>query len=223
VSPFVRTVKTASGPTAVQIVYTNRRGSRDIQHIGSAHDEARLELLKAAARQRLRPARASWSWVSPALVVSAGGVVAGSMVGRCRLCPRGWRTCGMRSVRSSACSGSMRPARATRCPGPDDRAVQQARRRSGAGGDRHPALLLPDAQAPVTGLRPPVLAAGARRCLRGACGLSAASLVLFDVSTLVLLNLARGIATSPFRWPTRPGGSPGPGPPPGVDHRDATP
>jgi hypothetical protein len=53
VSPFVRTVKTASGATAVQIVYSNRRGSRDIEHIGSAHEEARLALLKAAARQRL--------------------------------------------------------------------------------------------------------------------------------------------------------------------------
>jgi hypothetical protein len=53
VSPFVRTVKTASGATAVQIVYSNRRGSRDIEHIGSAHDPARLEVLKAAARQRL--------------------------------------------------------------------------------------------------------------------------------------------------------------------------
>jgi hypothetical protein len=52
VSPFVRTVKTASGATAVQIVYSNRR-SRDIEHVGSAHDEARLELLKAAARHRL--------------------------------------------------------------------------------------------------------------------------------------------------------------------------
>src|SRR3954469_727921 len=52
-SPFVRTVRTASGATEVQIVYSNRRGSRDIEHIGSAHDEARLELLKAAARQRL--------------------------------------------------------------------------------------------------------------------------------------------------------------------------
>lgn len=52
-SPFVRTVKTASGAIAVQIVYSNRRGSRDIEHIGSAHDAARLEMLKAAARQRL--------------------------------------------------------------------------------------------------------------------------------------------------------------------------
>ena len=51
--PYVRTVKTASGATAVQIVYSSRRGSRDIEHIGSAHDDAELELLKAAARQRL--------------------------------------------------------------------------------------------------------------------------------------------------------------------------
>jgi hypothetical protein len=51
--PYVRTVKTASGATAVQIVYSFHRGSRDIEHIGSAHDDAELELLKAAARQRL--------------------------------------------------------------------------------------------------------------------------------------------------------------------------
>ena len=51
--PYVRTVKTASGATAVQIVYSARRGSRDIEHIGSAHDDGELELLKAVARQRL--------------------------------------------------------------------------------------------------------------------------------------------------------------------------
>lgn len=51
--PYVRTVKTASGATAVQIVYSYHRGSRQIEHIGSAHDDAELELLKAAARQRL--------------------------------------------------------------------------------------------------------------------------------------------------------------------------
>jgi len=50
---YVRTVKTASGATAVQIVHSSRGGSRDIEHIGSAHDEAELEVLKAAARQRL--------------------------------------------------------------------------------------------------------------------------------------------------------------------------
>src|SRR5215213_11879241 len=31
----------------------SRRGSRDIEHIGSAHDDVELELLKVAARQRL--------------------------------------------------------------------------------------------------------------------------------------------------------------------------
>lgn len=52
-SPYVRTVKTASGARAVQIVHSSHRGSRDIEHIGSAHDDAELAALKAAARQRL--------------------------------------------------------------------------------------------------------------------------------------------------------------------------
>ena len=52
-SPYLRTVKTSSGATAVQIVHSSRRGSRDIEHIGSAHDDAQVELLKAVARQRL--------------------------------------------------------------------------------------------------------------------------------------------------------------------------
>jgi len=49
----VRTVKTSSGATAVQIVYSFHRGSREIEHLGSAHSGAEVELLKAAARQRL--------------------------------------------------------------------------------------------------------------------------------------------------------------------------
>jgi hypothetical protein len=51
--PYVRTVKTASGATAVQVVWSSRRGSRQIEHLGSAHDGAELEVLKAAARQRV--------------------------------------------------------------------------------------------------------------------------------------------------------------------------
>jgi Transposase DDE domain len=51
--PYVRTVKTSSGATAVQIVYSSRRGSRQIEHLGSAHTAAAVELLKAAARQKL--------------------------------------------------------------------------------------------------------------------------------------------------------------------------
>jgi hypothetical protein len=37
----------------VQIVYSSHRGPRDIEHLGSAHSGAEVELLKAAARQRL--------------------------------------------------------------------------------------------------------------------------------------------------------------------------
>ena len=41
-------VKTASGATAVQVVQSCLPGSRDIEHIGSAHDDAELGALKAA-------------------------------------------------------------------------------------------------------------------------------------------------------------------------------
>ena len=51
--PYVRTVRTMSGTTAVQVVWSSQRGSRQIEHLGSAHDEAELEALMAAARQRV--------------------------------------------------------------------------------------------------------------------------------------------------------------------------
>jgi len=37
----------------VQIVYSRRKGVRRIEHVGSAHDDAELEVLKAVARQRI--------------------------------------------------------------------------------------------------------------------------------------------------------------------------
>ena len=46
-------MRTTSGATAVQVVWSSRRGSREIEHLGSAHDEAELEALKAAAQQRI--------------------------------------------------------------------------------------------------------------------------------------------------------------------------
>jgi hypothetical protein len=49
----MRTVKTTSGATAVQVVWSSRRGSREIEHMGSGHEEAELEALKAAAQQRI--------------------------------------------------------------------------------------------------------------------------------------------------------------------------
>jgi hypothetical protein len=54
VAPFVRTVRTASGATAVQIVYSNRGGRRDIEHVGSAHGPGELEVLRGEAARRLR-------------------------------------------------------------------------------------------------------------------------------------------------------------------------
>ena len=37
----------------MQIVHSNRRGSREIEHVGSAHSPAEVEVLKTVARQRL--------------------------------------------------------------------------------------------------------------------------------------------------------------------------
>jgi hypothetical protein len=71
---YVRTVKTASGATAVQIVYSSRRGSRDIEHLGSAHDAEELEALKAVARQRIAEGQAELDLgLSVAEAASAGG------------------------------------------------------------------------------------------------------------------------------------------------------
>src|SRR5215469_5741926 len=71
-SPYVRTVKTSSGATAVQIVYSYHRGSRQIEHIGSAHDDAELELLKAVARQRLAAGQGVLD-LGPGFGAGAGG------------------------------------------------------------------------------------------------------------------------------------------------------
>jgi hypothetical protein len=51
--PYARTVKTRSAATVVQVVWLSRQGSREIEYIGSAHDEAELEALRAAAGQRV--------------------------------------------------------------------------------------------------------------------------------------------------------------------------
>ena len=49
----IRTVRTASGARAVQIVHSKRGRSKDIEHIGSAHTDSDYEMLLVAARQRL--------------------------------------------------------------------------------------------------------------------------------------------------------------------------
>lgn len=59
-SPYVRTVRTASGARAVQIVHSFRKGARSIEHIGSAHDDAEPAVLKEVARQRLNAGQLSF-------------------------------------------------------------------------------------------------------------------------------------------------------------------
>jgi hypothetical protein len=45
---YVRTVKTSSGATAVQVVWSFRRRPRKIEHIGSAHEDAELVALDSS-------------------------------------------------------------------------------------------------------------------------------------------------------------------------------
>ena len=101
-SPYVRTVKTTSGGTAVQIVHSSRRGSRDIEHLGSAHDEVELELLKAAARQCLAAGQGELD-LGLEVTEPAGGALAAA---RCRLPRRGWATCSIPSSGPTASWGS---------------------------------------------------------------------------------------------------------------------
>ncbi|WOQ15464.1 IS1634 family transposase [Raineyella sp. W15-4] len=54
-SRFVRKVRTASGAVAVQIVTREGRQVVAVDHVGSAHTDAELGLLMAAARERLVP------------------------------------------------------------------------------------------------------------------------------------------------------------------------
>ena len=55
VSRFVRKVRTALVAVAVQVVTRRGRQVERIEHVGSAHSDAELALLLAAARERLSP------------------------------------------------------------------------------------------------------------------------------------------------------------------------
>nr|WP_211176768.1 hypothetical protein [Pseudonocardia acidicola] len=58
-SRFVRRVRTASGAVAVQLVVKDHGEVVEIEHLGSAHTDAELALLLAAARERLQPGQQS--------------------------------------------------------------------------------------------------------------------------------------------------------------------
>ena len=81
---YMRTVKTALGGRAVQDrVFPPIAVRRDIKYIGSGPDDAGLELLKAAARQRLAAGQGELD--SGLDATSAGGLlpVAASRMGCC--------------------------------------------------------------------------------------------------------------------------------------------
>jgi hypothetical protein len=64
-----------SGARAVQIVHSQRRGSRDIEHVGSVHTDADLELLKAVARQRLAAGQGELDLRLPGSPANQGAVL----------------------------------------------------------------------------------------------------------------------------------------------------
>jgi hypothetical protein len=102
---YVRTVKTSSGATAVQVVWSSGRGSRSIEHLGSGHDEAALAALKAAAVQRLAAGQAELDL----------GVAVRSGSKPLPITSLGRRICGKRCAAHTRCSGSTRPLAGRLC------------------------------------------------------------------------------------------------------------
>ena len=62
-SPYVLTVKTPAGRTAVQVVWSTRRGRRTMTQVGTARDSAQLELLKAKASQVIAGGQGDLTWL----------------------------------------------------------------------------------------------------------------------------------------------------------------
>lgn len=52
--PKIRTVTTASGATAVQIIYSYAGGTTSMEHVGSAHTDTQVAALKAEAQRRIQ-------------------------------------------------------------------------------------------------------------------------------------------------------------------------
>jgi hypothetical protein len=81
---YVRIVKTSSGATAVQIVHSSRRGSRKIEHLGSAHTPEEVEALKIVAKERIEAGQAELDLgLEVAEAASSGGPleITGSQMG----------------------------------------------------------------------------------------------------------------------------------------------
>ena len=178
-SPYVRTVKTSSGATAVQIVYSSHRGSRQIEHLGSAHGGAQVELLRAAARQRLAAGQGE---LDLGLAVGAPGgplpIISSRMGHLLDALEQGYRMLGFADAAGS--DGVFRDLVLARIIEPTSK-LDAARVLEEAG--------VAAASYPTVNRRLPVYAKHAwREKLSAACAAHArlgwASLVLYDVSTL---------------------------------------
>lgn len=185
---YVRTVRTASGATAVQIVYSMRRGARRIEHLGSGHGEAEVEALKAAARQRLAQGQAALD-LDLDLDSDGGGAAGPARIVSSRAghlwdaLERAYGSLGLdEAVGSDTVFRHCVPGSGA---GPDRGADQQVRLPAGAGRGRCPRGVVLDAEASPARLRRSLVVGGTGQGLRGARGPgSGGSLVLYDVSTL---------------------------------------
>jgi Transposase DDE domain len=75
---YVRKVKTASGATAVQIVEKRQGVRRIVAHVGSAHDDAELAVLMTSARDRIHAGQQAFDLPIAETAASGGAVVTGS-------------------------------------------------------------------------------------------------------------------------------------------------
>jgi hypothetical protein len=197
---FVRNVKTASEATAVQIVWSWRRGSRSIEYIGSAHDEVELAALKAAAAARLATGQTELDLgLSEGLCPGTLPITSSRMSHLWDALCTAYRRLGFESV--SQGDTVFRDLVLARIIEPTSKVVA-SRVLTEVGVDA--------ASYATVKRRLPIYAQpGWRQSLAAACaqhaGLAPASLVLFDVSTLYFeTDIGDGFrwTRSPHTWPS---------------------
>lgn len=66
-SSFIRKKKTKSGATAVQIIYKQGRKVIGLKHIGTAHNDAELEILVALAHEKMHEGQLTLDFEEPVL------------------------------------------------------------------------------------------------------------------------------------------------------------
>jgi hypothetical protein len=172
-------VKTSSGTTALQMVWSSRRGSRSIEHIGSAHDEAALAALKAAAAQRLAAGQAELDLGVAARSGSEPLPITSSRAAHLwdALC-RAYEVLGFE--RGGWWRRSVPPSGVRA----DYRTDQQGRLVARVGRDRWGRGVVPDAEPTTTRVRQSSFPSSTFESLRRSRRARSGLLVLYDVSTV---------------------------------------